>query len=214
MTQNEDQAIASKSAADAGRVVGVMEGGGTVPLRLPAGALNYLDRNAYISNMEIIAFFPSIKLTIFGDEHSCMWAKGKRRLIAFKDGWVDITEPLKATVIGESDLSTFQSCVYNSNLKKWIRVVSHQMPLTPGTPQYPRGKYHADYARKAIEDSGFRGIKTYDVTNPERPTSSRQAEPAMAFTRPSTMAANTPIWHADGTTGCAWKARSASTAMP
>src|SRR5688572_20080858 len=136
MPQNDDHATPSKSVAEAGRVVGVMEGGGTVPLRLPAGALNYLDRNEYISNMEVIAFFPSIKLTIFGDEHSCMWAKGTRRLIAFMDGWVDITEPLKATVISEGGLSTFQSCVYNSRLKKWIRVISHQMPLTPGTPEY------------------------------------------------------------------------------
>ena len=86
--------------------------------------------------------FSAINLSIFGDEHSCLWAKGKRRLIAFKGGWVDITEPTKATVITESGLGTFQSCVYNSRLKKWIRVVSHQMPLTPGTPQYPRGKYH------------------------------------------------------------------------
>ena len=62
----------------------------------------------------------------------------------------------------------FQSCVYNSRLKKWIRVVAHQMPLTPGTQQYPRGKYHEDYAKKSINDPGFRGIKTYDVTNPEK----------------------------------------------
>jgi hypothetical protein len=89
-------------------------------------------------------------------------------MIAFQGGWLDITEPTKATVIKESNLGTFQSCVYNKQLKKWIRVVSHQMPLTPGTRQYPRGKYHQEYARKSIDDPGFRGIKTYDVTNPEK----------------------------------------------
>ena len=38
--------------------VSVMPGGGTVPFRLPAGALSYLDRNQYISNMEIVAYYP------------------------------------------------------------------------------------------------------------------------------------------------------------
>src|SRR3546814_3342280 len=105
---------------------------------------------------------------MFGDEHSCLWAKGKRRLIAFNEGWVDITEPTKAAVIREDNLPTFQSCVYNKKLKKWLRVTSHQMPLTPGTPQYPRGKYHEAYAQQAISDRNFRGIRVYDVTNPEK----------------------------------------------
>jgi hypothetical protein len=97
---------------------GVMPGGGVVPFRLPAGALNYLDRNQYISNMEVISYFPDIDIMIFGDEHSCLWAKGKRRLIAFKGGWVDITEPKQATVIANTTGGVFQSCVYNSKLKK------------------------------------------------------------------------------------------------
>jgi hypothetical protein len=108
----------------------VMPGGGLVPLRLPAGALSYLDRNQYISNMEVVSYFPGGGLNIFGDEHSCMWAKGKRRMIAFQGGWMDITDPTKATVVSEGGLGTFQSCVYNKQLKKWIRVVSYQMPLT------------------------------------------------------------------------------------
>lgn len=54
---------------------GVMEGGGTVPFRMPAGALTYLDRKQYISNMEVIAHYPEIDIMIFGDEHSCLWAK-------------------------------------------------------------------------------------------------------------------------------------------
>ncbi|OZI26744.1 hypothetical protein CAL26_05335 [Bordetella genomosp. 9] len=168
MAKIDDQALASGGQAQAERIEGVMPGGGTVPFRLPAGALNYLDKNQYLSNMEVIDFFPSIKLTIFGDEHSCMWAKGERRLIAFEGGWVDITDPRKASVIPEEKLSTFQSCVYNEKLGKWIRVVAHQMPLTPGTMQYPRGKYHEEYADKAKRHAGFRGIKTYDVTNPEK----------------------------------------------
>jgi len=164
MAQNDQMA---KTFAEAEKS-SVMPGGGVVPLRMPAGALNYLDRNQYISNMEVVAYFPGVNLMIFGDEHSCLWAKGKRRMIAFQGGWLDITEPTKATVVKESGLGVFQSCVYNKQLKKWIRVVSYQMPLTPGTREYPRGKYHEAYAQKSIDDSGFRGIKTYDVTNPEK----------------------------------------------
>jgi len=167
MAHTDDHPTAPVSITDVAKD-GVMPGGGVVPFRLPAGALNYLDRNQYISNMEVIAYYPKIDIAIFGDEHSCLWAKGKRRLIAFKGGWIDITEPKKATVIAHNSFGVFSSCVYNSGLKKWIGVVAHQMPLTPGTPQYPRGKYHPDYARKAIEDAGFRGIKTCDVTNPDK----------------------------------------------
>src|SRR5699024_2274483 len=72
--------------------------------------------------------------------------------------------------IRESNLATFQSCIYNERLKKWLRIVSYQMPLTPGTPNYPRGKYHEEYAKKAVSYSGFRGIKVYDVTQPEKPS--------------------------------------------
>lgn len=162
---NEPPTIASVDVA----TNGVMEGGGTVPLRMPAGALTYLDRKQYISNMQVLAHYPEIDIMIFGDEHSCLWTKNERRLIAFKGGWVDVTEPLQAQVLPDATSGVFASCVFNKTLKKWIRVVAHQMPLTPGTPQYPRGKYHPEYARKALSDPGFRGIKTYDVTNPEKP---------------------------------------------
>lgn len=39
-----------------------MPGGGTVPSRLPAGTLSYLDRDQYISNMEVVAYFPGVNL--------------------------------------------------------------------------------------------------------------------------------------------------------
>jgi len=166
MSQNK--AALDKQFAEAEKA-SVMPGGGVVPFRLPAGALNYLDRNQYSSNMDVIAYYPGVGLNIFGDEHSCMWAKGKRRMVAYERGWIDITDPKKAVVIEEKGHQTFQSCVYNTKLKKWIRIVAHQVPLTPGTPEYPRGKYHEEYRKKSTSYSGLRGIKTYDVTNPEKP---------------------------------------------
>ncbi len=167
MARSEDHPSTPGSVPDPAKF-GVMPGGGVVPFRLPAGALNYLDRNQYISNMEVISYFPEIDIMIFGDEHSCLWARGKRRLIAFKGGWVDITEPKKAAVIPHQSSAVFQSCVYNARLKKWLTVAAHQMPLTPGTTEYPRGKYHPEYAKKVMDDPGFRGIKVYDATDPDK----------------------------------------------
>lgn len=37
------------------QVTGLMPGGGKVPFRLPAGALDYLDRRQYVHNMEVHA---------------------------------------------------------------------------------------------------------------------------------------------------------------
>jgi len=161
--------VTNKDQPNTHKYPGVMEGGGTVPLRIPAGALDFLDRNSYSWNMEVVAHYPDIQVDIFGDEYSCMWAKGKRRMIAYAGGWIDITEPKKVEVVKEEGLFQFQSCVYNQKLKKWIRVVAHQMQLTPGTQEFPRGKYHQAYAEKALRTPGLRGIKTYDVTNPEKP---------------------------------------------
>ena len=98
MATNSDHAPRSRAELDLAKD-GVMRGGGVVPFRMPAGALSYLDRNQYISNMAIIGYFPEIDLQLFGDEYSCLWAKGKRRLIAHKSGFIDVTEPTKATEI-------------------------------------------------------------------------------------------------------------------
>jgi len=80
------------------QVTGTVEGGGTVPLRLPLGALDYLDRNQYISNMEIIAHIPGAAVS-GGEPMTAMWAKGKRRLISGGGAWLDVTEPKKAAMV-------------------------------------------------------------------------------------------------------------------
>lgn len=58
------------------QVTGSMPVGGTVPLRMPAGALDYLDRKQYIHNMEIHAH---VQPTAGGGEPWPMWARGKQR---------------------------------------------------------------------------------------------------------------------------------------
>ena len=54
---------------------GLTPGGGEVPFRLPSGAMNYLDRNEYIHNMEIVSHLsgPSVDS---GEPLMAMWARG------------------------------------------------------------------------------------------------------------------------------------------
>src|SRR5690242_5820278 len=72
--------IASMPGRLAAQVAGSTPGGGTVPLRLPMGALDYLDQKEYISNMEIISFTPGL-LASGGEPLTTMWARGKERAI-------------------------------------------------------------------------------------------------------------------------------------
>ena len=59
---------------------GLMEDGLGVPFRLPMGALNYLDRNEYISNMEIISYTEGPQVAS-GEPLMAMWARGAQRLL-------------------------------------------------------------------------------------------------------------------------------------
>ena len=194
----------------------VMPGGGVVPLRMPAGALSYLDRNQYISNMEVVAYFPGVNLMIFGDEHSCLWAKGKRRMIAFQGGWLDITEPTKATVVKESGLGSV------SELR--LQQAAQEVDLGRLTPDAAdagnAGNIRAanitrnmPRSRSMIPDFAASRPTTSPIpTRPNCSTNSRLARPASACIARSTTAASTAISLPAGTTNCAWKAPSASTA--
>ena len=71
---------------------GIMEGGLEVPFRLPLGALNYLDRNEYIHNMEIISYIEGPQIWS-GEPLMSMWARGEQRRIAASRGWLDVTDP-------------------------------------------------------------------------------------------------------------------------
>src|SRR5215212_11153976 len=86
-------AIGAAGSASA-QLYGSMEGGGTVPLRLPAGVLDYLDRKEYIHNMEVHAHLPGAALQ-GGEPLTGFWAKGQRRLIPSGGGFLDVTEPAK-----------------------------------------------------------------------------------------------------------------------
>src|SRR5690606_1833569 len=61
--------------------VGIIEGtgGGTVPLRAPAGLLDFLDTNEYLHNMEVVSFTEGIQIS-GGEPLMTMWAQGAHRL--------------------------------------------------------------------------------------------------------------------------------------
>ena len=73
------------SRAASAQVQGSMEGGGSVPLRLPLGAIDHLDRNQYIHNMEIHAHISGVTAsggepltTLVGQGRTAMPARRRR----------------------------------------------------------------------------------------------------------------------------------------
>ncbi len=166
-------ALAAAGAGVAGavsaraQVTGLMPGGGTVPFRLPMGALPYLDRKQYINNMEIISFLPGVEIA-GGEPLMNMWAKGPQRMIGAGQGWLDISDPRKPVFVKAP--SRIQGCVaYNTQLKKWIMMSSAGQPITRAVPEFPYGQYHKELADESNNYTGLRGIRTYDITDPAKP---------------------------------------------
>lgn len=141
------------------------EGGGTVPLRAPAGLLDFLDPNEYLHNMEVIAFVPDVSIR-GGEPLTTMWTKGKQRLLAAGGGFLDVTEPAAPFVVNTDAYDGSPNVVYNDRLGKWILLTSAQAPLTAPNQEFPRGKYCEEYARQSTESTVFRGVRTYDATDP------------------------------------------------
>lgn len=165
-------AIAGLAAPLRGRaqVEGVMPGGGTVPFRLPAGALDYLDRNQYLHNMEIHAHVSGY--TVDGGEPlMAMWARGAKRLLPVRDaGWLDISEAKNPQFVSTAPIEMGKSCVvYNSKLRKWLAVESASPSIPRHTPQYPHGQYHDEWRERHADYAGLRGIRSWDLTDPEKP---------------------------------------------
>ncbi len=165
-------ASAALAAAAAGglarlsaQVTGSTTGGGTVPLRLPAGALTSLDRKDYIRNLEIHAFLPGAKGGGSDATGSSFWVKGAQRM--FVNG-TDITDPTKPVAFKPS-INANGSVAYVKRLKKWLSLGGASAPLTAPTPQFPRGQYDPEYANKSRSYTGPRGVRTFDVTDPAKP---------------------------------------------
>ncbi len=147
---------------------GLMPDGGELPMRLPLGAMNYLDRNQYIDNMEIVSYTAGPS-TAGGEPLMAMWAKGAQRLLpARPDGWLDISDPRNPEVV-KSPVNIRGCVAFNTKLKKWLLVGTAGQPLTGAQPGIPYGRWHEEVYRKAVSYSGLRGIRTYDLTDPSSP---------------------------------------------
>lgn len=132
-------ALAGLTVAGAkAQVTGIMPGGGSVPFRLPMGALTYLDRKQYIHNMELIVHAEGVRIS-GGEPQMNMWAKGERRLIQGNGGWFDVTDAKKPVMIHTKE-RTGGCIAYNEKLKKWIMMTSAAQPLSSANPEYPDRK--------------------------------------------------------------------------
>jgi len=140
------------------------------------GSSKELDRNTYVSNMEVLAHFefPTPPNMPYGFHPTAgkmnMTAIGKRRFI-FQAGYCyDVTDPKKATLINEKAFPGVQiQAAYNKKSKKWIVISSHEAPLCMTRPDAPRGKW--DDPRlydAALNFKGLRGVRFWDATNPEK----------------------------------------------
>jgi hypothetical protein len=159
---------AAAAAGAFAQKTGIMPGGGTVPFRLPLGALDHLDRNSYVHNMEVHAHFPDARISS-GEPLMVMWARGRQRLLpAGSAGWLDISEG-KNPVLVETK-TPIQGCVaYNSRLRKWIMMSSAGQPLSAAGPGFPHGQHHEEVRQKALSYTGLRGIRTYDISDARNP---------------------------------------------
>lgn len=152
------------------QVTGVMPGGGTIPFRLPAGSLDYLDPNQYIHNMEIHTHV-SGRTVDGGEPLMGMWARGAQRMLPVRrEGWMDISDARNPEFVSTGSTHMGKSCVvYNTELRKWIAVESASPPIPRHTPQYPHGQYHDEWRQERGNYSGLRGIRTWDVSDPASP---------------------------------------------
>lgn len=144
-----------------------MPGGGTVPFRLPAGALHHLDRRQYIHNMELLVHVEHVHVA-GGEPQMNMWARNERRLLQADGGWLDVTDAKRPAMV-ETKTPTGGCIAYNEKLKKWLMLSSASQPLSGANPQYPHGRWHEEHRKRAEAYAGLRGVRTYDVGRPEEP---------------------------------------------
>ncbi|MCZ6585898.1 MAG: twin-arginine translocation signal domain-containing protein, partial [Gammaproteobacteria bacterium] len=135
-------ALAGLSASAAAQYSGLMEGGLGVPFRLPLGALNFLDRNQYIHNMEIISYTEGPQIAS-GEPLMNMWARGDRRLLPTNNGWLDLSNPRDPEII-DLGMAMRGTVAFQESTGKWIFMSRHGQPLSGASPQYPHGRYHEE----------------------------------------------------------------------
>jgi hypothetical protein len=80
-----------------------------------------------------------------------------------------VSDPRNPSVVASGEVGIGGCIAYNTQLRKWLMVTSAGQPLTSATPEYPHGRYHPELYRRATSYSGLRGIRVYDITEPNEP---------------------------------------------
>lgn len=131
------------------------------------GSYGQLDRKMYVHNMEVHGHF------LPGEERGSkaqLMARGRRRFIFQGSDVIDVTEPLKPTVINRGGyIGGTANLAYNHELKKWVHLVRASAPNTGTNGDAPLGKYaYPEKISHAVNHPGLRGVRLYDATDPER----------------------------------------------
>src|ERR1700692_389819 len=127
-------------------------------------SLSYLDRRAYIHNMEILAHFMPGQPR---NGKMQMMSIGNRRYMFQQGDVIDLSDVRKPIVFNKGGFQGNQVQVaFNKDLKKWILMTGSQTPITDSTPGRPHGKY----GRPRLHDKrknfkSLRPVRFYDVTD-------------------------------------------------
>jgi hypothetical protein len=129
-------------------------------------SLPYLDRNMYRKNTDVLAQFDP------GHHRGAkmqMMAIGLRRYLFLMGDVIDVTDPLKPTLINSKGYIGNQlQLAFNGKLGKWILMTGAGSSGTFSTPKWPNGKYdNSELIQRNINQKGLRGVRFYDATNPE-----------------------------------------------
>ena len=130
-------------------------------------SLKYLDRNMYRKNTDVLAHF---ELGVHRGNKMQMMAIGPRRLLFQGGDVIEVTEPLKPTMLNRKGYVGNQLQVaYNRKLGKWILMTGAGSMATFSTPKWPRGKYdNPELIIGNLEQKGLRGVRLYDATDPSK----------------------------------------------
>ena len=131
-------------------------------------SLPYLDLNMYRKNTHVLACFKDWTPGFRGQ----MMAVGNRRFLFDRVGKIiEVTDPLRPTLINKNAYKGGPQLAYNKELRKWILMVSAGVPGTFPTPQWPLGKYSSpELVERSVNHKGLRGLRIYDATDPSHIT--------------------------------------------
>ena len=135
------------------------------------GSIDFLDRDTYIHDMEVLLQFEAGKNRRGDLQFMC---RGKDRflfqLTSSGCAVYDITKPLQPSIINEGAFEAQQiQLAYNRMAQKWLVIAAHHSdpPNAYPSPEFPNGRYDDPRIEIGWRDwRGLRGVKIWDATDP------------------------------------------------